>query len=68
MQGIGCPRKAPRCPEKPTAVKILQSSGYGLVETAARLHFCVAIQGLTLTLSLVLTEAMNLYLTQSLTQ
>ena len=49
LQGIGCPREAPRCPEKRTGVKNMQSSGYGLMETAAEaLRFCSAIQGLTL--------------------
>ena len=44
---IGCPCEAPRCPEKCNAFKIRQSSGYGSMETAARLCFCTAIQGLT---------------------
>ena len=47
LQGIGCPRQAPRGPAERTDVKIMQGSGYGLLETAARLRFCMAIQGLT---------------------
>ena len=48
LPAIRCRREAPRCPEKRTAVKIMQSSGFSLMETAARLRSCTAMQGLTL--------------------
>ena len=44
--GNTVPTRDSWCPEKRTAVKIMQSSGYGLMETAARLHFCSAIRAL----------------------
>ena len=47
MQGIGFPGEAPRCPEKRTGVQRLQRSACGLMETAARLRFFRAAQGLT---------------------
>ena len=55
MPIIGCPCQAPRSPEKRTAFKIMQSSGYGLTETAARLRFRTAIRGLTLRKALTLS-------------